>query len=340
MDRETTNLQHFLIEKQREHPEATGEFTSLFAEILLASKIIAREVRKAGLVEILGLTGEINVQGEEVKKLDEYSLQVFVRVLQRGGSLCVMASEETEDIIRIPDKYPKGKYVLVFDPLDGSSNIEANVSIGTIFGIYKRRSEDECGHDGNYEDVLQPAKNLVAAGYVIYGSSTMFVYTTGQGVHGFTMDPSVGEFLLSHENIQIPKRGKIYSVNEGNYNNWSEGIRRYIDYIKRDKNKNGKPYKSRYIGSLVADFHRNLLYGGIFLYPRDKKAKNGKLRLLYEAGPLAMIVQQAGGYASNGVENILDIEPTKIHQRTPLFIGSEEDVLEVEEFIKKYGDEV
>jgi len=338
MVRKTLNFEHFLINKQREHPTATGEFTSLFADILLASKIISREVSKAGLVEILGFTGKVNVQGERVQKLDEYSLDTFVKVMSRGGSLCIMASEETEDLIYVPDEYTKGKYVLVFDPLDGSSNIDANVSIGTIFGIYKKI--DESKEDGTIKDVLQPPRELVAAGYVIYGSSTMFVYTTGNGVHGFTLDPSVGEFLLSHEDIEIPKRGKIYSVNEGNYFGWSEGVRKYVDYIKSDKNENGKSYKTRYIGSLVADFHRNLLYGGIFLYPRDKNHKNGKLRLLYECGPLGLIVEQAGGYSSNGKKSVLDIQPTELHQRIPLFIGSKEDVVELEEFIDKYGDEV
>ncbi len=340
MDKETTNLQHFLLNRQKDYPEATGEFTSLFQDILLASKIISREVNKAGLVEILGLTGKVNVQGEEVQKLDEFSLETFVKVMRRGGSLCVMASEETDDIITIPDKYPKGKYVLVFDPLDGSSNIDANVSIGTIFGIYKRVTDENKDEKCGYADVLQPARDLVAAGYVIYGSSTMFVYSTGQGVHGFTLDPSVGEFLLSHEDIKIPKKSKIYSVNEGNYNKWSDGVKRYIDYLKAEDKETDRPYKARYIGSLVADFHRNLLYGGIFMYPRDKKSKNGKLRLLYEAGPLAYIVKQAGGYASDGKKDILDIVPDKIHQRVPLFIGSEEDVKKLEEFIKKNGDDV
>jgi fructose-1,6-bisphosphatase I len=340
MDRQTTNLQHFLLNRQKDYPEATGEFTSLFQDILLASKIISREVNKAGLVEILGLTGKVNVQGEEVQKLDEFSLETFVKVMRRGGSLCVMASEETDDIISIPDKYPKGKYVLVFDPLDGSSNIDANVSIGTIFGIYKRVTDENKDEKCGYADVLQPAKDLVAAGYVIYGSSTMFVYSTGQGVHGFTLDPSVGEFLLSHEDIKIPKKSKIYSANEGNYNKWSDGVKRYIDYLKTEGKETERPYKSRYIGSLVADFHRNLLYGGIFMYPRDKKSKNGKLRLLYEAGPLAYIVKQAGGYASDGKTDILEIVPDEIHQRVPLFIGSEEDVKKLEEFIKKHGDDV
>ncbi len=336
MDKDCITLSHFIIEEQRKYPEATGEFTSLFSDIAVAAKIISREVNKAGLVEILGFTGKINVQGEEVQKLDEFSLDTFVKLLSKGGYLCIMASEETEEPIMIPKEYPKGKYVLVFDPLDGSSNIDVNVSIGTIFGVYRRKSPD--GGDGTIEDLLRPGRELVAAGYVIYGSSTMFVYSTGQGVHGFTLDPSVGEFLLSHENIRIPKRGKIFSVNEGNYNKWGEGVRKYIDYLKEEDKESGRPYKARYIGSLVSDFHRNLLKGGIFLYPADKKNRKGKLRLLYEAAPLSFIVEQAGGYGSNGRMNILDIVPENIHERTPLFIGSEEDVKELESFIEKYGD--
>ncbi len=337
LDKQTMTLSRFIIEQQRKHPEATGEFSTLFYDLTVAAKIVAREVNKAGLVEILGYTGKTNVFGEEVQKLDEYALNTFVHVLSRGGYLCGMASEETEDIIKMPDDVPKGKYILVFDPLDGSSNIDVNVSIGTIFGIYRRISHDG---DAELKDFLQPGKNLVAAGYVIYGSSTMLVYTTGQGVHGFTLDPSVGEFLLSHENIRIPKKGSIYSVNEGYYNRWGEGVRRYIEYLREEDKATGRPYKARYIGSLVSDFHRNLLKGGIFLYPRDKKSPHGKIRLLYEAAPLAFIVEQAGGYASDGKRNILDIVPESLHQRTPLFIGSEEDVKKLEEFIARYGDEI
>jgi len=333
VDKSTSNLEHFIIRQQRLHPEATGEFSSLFSNITFASKIISREVSKAGLVEILGMTGKTNVQGEAVQKLDAFAQETIVKIMMRGGTLCVMASEEQETVIPVPEPYTRGKYVLVFDPLDGSSNIDANVSIGTLFGIYRRKtiSTGEC----TPSDVLQPAKSLVAAGYIVYGSSTMLVYTTGQGVHGFTLDPSVGEFLLSHEEIEIPKRGSIYSCNETNFPLWSEGVRRYVADFKA---KPERQAKSRYIGSLVADFHRTLLYGGIFLYPRDKRYPTGKLRLLYEAGPLSFLAQQAGGRGSDGVKPIVDIVPDKVHQRTSLFIGSEEDILEAEDYIKRFGD--
>ncbi len=254
--------------------------------------------------------------------------------MERCGQLCVMASEENADLIDIPRKYPKGNYVLLFDPLDGSSNIDANVSIGTIFSIHRKISK---GEDGCAEDLLQMGRRQVAAGYFVYGSSTMMVYTTGNGVFGFTLDPSVGEFLLSHEMIRIPERGKIFSVNEGNYAYWDEGVRRYVESLKRSSLEGGRAYSSRYIGSLVADFHRTLLYGGIFMYPadnKDPKKPHGKLRLLYECAPLAFICEQAGGLASDGTRQILDIEPQELHQRSPLFIGSREDVLTAEKHIK------
>ena len=324
-------IERYIIEKEHEVPGATGEFSKLLTDIALSAKIIWREVSKAGLVDILGSTGRINVSGDEVQKLDEFANETFIHIMERGGHLCVMASEETKDLIEISDRYPKGKYVLVFDPLDGSSNIDVNVSIGSIFGIYRRKSKDG---KGTVEDVLQPGRNLVAAGYVMYGSSTVFVYTTGNGVHGFTLDPSIGEFLLSHEDIKIPKRGSIYSVNEGYYERWDEGMKRFINYLKEEDKSTGRPYKSRYVGTLVADFHRTLIYGGIFMYPGDKKNPQGKLRLIYEANPLAFIVEKAGGRASDGHRNILDIEPKELHQRTPLFIGSEEDVKLAEEFIQ------
>lgn len=324
-------IERHISETQRKYPQATGEFSALLNDIALAAKIISRDVNKAGLVDVLGFTGETNVHGENVQKLDEYADEIIYRALDHTGRLCVMASEEREDIIPIPEKYPCGKYVLLYDPLDGSSNIDANVTIGTIFSIYRKISP---GERGTREDCLQKGAKQVAAGYVVYGSSTMLVFTTGNGVHGFTYDPSVGEFLLSHDSIQIPKRGKIYSVNEGNYERWEAGTQKYIGYIKQSDKETNRPYSSRYIGSLVADFHRNLLYGGIFLYPADKKNPNGKLRLMYEANPLAFIVQQAGGYASNGSQNILEIEPESIHQRTPLIIGSHDDVKEAEAFIQ------
>ncbi|NIA23254.1 MAG: class 1 fructose-bisphosphatase [Proteobacteria bacterium] len=327
-----TVSQH-IIEQQKRFPNATGEYTGLLGNIILAAKIVTREVRKAGLVEILGLTGKKNVQGEDVQKLDIFANDTMVKILGRGGHVCIMASEEVADPIYPVDGYPIGKYVVSFDPLDGSSNIDVNASIGTIFGVHRRRSE---GGRGTVEDLLQKGTELVGAGYIIYGSSTIMVYSAGFGVHGFTYDPSVGEFLLSHENIRIPTKGNIYSINEGNTIYWDETIRKYVEYIKSKQNHLKKPYTARYIGSLVADFHRNLLRGGIFLYPKDNKdpkKPHGKLRLLYEAQPLAYIAEQAGGAASTGTERILDIQPTGIHQRVPLIVGSKEDVKIAEDFI-------
>ncbi|MFC1726168.1 class 1 fructose-bisphosphatase [candidate division KSB1 bacterium] len=323
-------IDRHIFEKQRRFPFATGEFSLLISDIAFASKIISSEVNKAGLIEILGFTGNENVYGEKVKKLDEYANDTFVRVLEAKGHLCAMSSEEMENVITIPEQYPTGKYVINFDPLDGSSNIDANVSIGSIFSIFRRVS---VGRDGNDKDCIQKGSAQIAAGYIIYGSSTMFVYSTGDGVHGFTLDPSIGEFFLSHEDIRIPDKGYIYSVNEGNYIYWDDNIKKYIDYLKDENEKEGRPYKSRYIGSLVADFHRNLLYGGVFLYPGDKKVPKGKLRLLYEANPMAFIAESAGGAASDGKTRILDIAPEKLTQRTPLIIGSKKDVEMAEKFI-------
>jgi fructose-1,6-bisphosphatase I len=325
-------LDQHLLNQQRKYPEATGGFSGLMSSLSFASKIISREVNKAGLVELLGITGHENVHGEEVQKLDEYAHNVIVQTLGTCGYLCAMISEEDEHIIPIPEGYPLGKYVLTFDPLDGSSNINANVSIGSIFGIYEKISSRE---RGEFEDFMQPGNKLVASGYVIYGSSTMFVYSTGHGVHGFTLDSSIGEFLLSHETINTPIKGKIYSVNEGNFSTWDDGIKSFIRSLKHPEAAGTKPYSARYIGSLVADFHRNLLYGGIFLYPGDRLNPRGKLRLLYEANPLAFIIEQAGGYASDGKQRILDIMPESFHQRVPLIIGSEEDVKNCEKLIKE-----
>jgi fructose-1,6-bisphosphatase I len=296
--------------------------------LIVAAKIISREVNKAGLVKILGETDNVNVHGEVVMKLDEFAQNTIYRSMGSCGHLCVMASEEAEGIIPIPDGDKRGKYVLMYDPLDGSSNIDVNASIGTIFSVHKKVTDKD---DGGEADCLQPGYKQLAAGYFIYGSSTMMVYTTGNGVHGFTLDPSLGEFLLSHENIQTPSRGKIYSINEGNVTKWDPGTRRYIDYLKQDKKEKGLPYSLRYIGSLVADFHRNLLKGGIFLYPGPK----GKLRLLYEAAPLAMVAEQAGGSASTGEVRIMDIQPTSLHQKVPLIIGSLEDVAEYETYYRE-----
>ena len=327
-------LNRHIQEEQRLHPAATGEFTRLLDDFLIAVKLINREVNRAGLIDILGMTGEENVHGEQVRKLDAYAQDRIYRAMDHGGHLCAMASEEAEEILKIPSPYKKGKYVLLYDPLDGSSNIDVNVTIGTIFSIQRRLSEPP-GSDGTLEDCLQPGRRQVCAGYVVYGSSTMLVYTAGHGVHGFTLDPSVGEFILSHENIQTPKGGKIYSVNEGNTNAWDEGTRRYIRHLKQKDPATGRPYGLRYIGSLVADFHRNLLYGGVFLYPADlsdPKKPKPKLRLLYEANPLALVVEQAGGLATTGRERILDIQPASLHQKVPLILGSREDVEEYEAF--------
>ncbi len=330
---DTLTVSQHIIEQQKRFPNATGEYTGLLENIILAAKIVTREVRKAGLVEILGLTGKKNVQGEDVQKLDIFANDTMVKILGRGGHVCIMASEEVEDPIYPVDGYPIGKYVVSFDPLDGSSNIDVNASIGTIFGVHRRKSE---GGRGTIDDLLQKGTELVGAGYIIYGSSTIMVYSAGFGVHGFTYDPSVGEFLLSHEDIRIPSRGSIYSINEGNTIYWDEPVRKYIEYLKSKKNHVKKPYTARYIGSLVADFHRNLLRGGVFLYPKDNKdpkKPHGKLRLLYEAQPLAYIAEQAGGAASTGTERILDIQPMELHQRVPLIIGSKEDVKMAEDFI-------
>ena len=320
-------VQQHILDEERLYPGATGDFTALLTSLTLAAKIISREVNQAGLVRILGDTGEINVHGEAVQKLDEFAQQTIYSAMGHSGHLCVMASEESEGIIPIPDGGKRGRYVLMFDPLDGSSNIDVNASIGTIFSIHRKVTT---GVDGVLEDCLQRGTEQLAAGYFIYGSSTMMVYTTGHGVNGFTLDPSLGEFLLSHENIRIPKRGKIYSINEGNINQWDTGTRRYIEHVKSDQKSDGRPYSLRYIGSLVADFHRNLLKGGIFLYPGPK----GKLRLLYEAAPLGMVVEQAGGNASTGSQRILDVVPQSLHQSVPLIIGSTEDVRLYEKFCR------
>jgi len=324
-------LARHIIEQERKHPEATGELSSLLHDLSLAAKVISLEVNKAGLVDILGFTGDNNVHGEQVKKLDMYAHDMMIRAMDHGGHLCAMASEEEEDIIHIPPHFHIGKYVLLFDPLDGSSNIDANVSIGTIFSIYKRISPDN--QPGTTEDCLQPGHKQVAAGYILYGSSTVLVYTAGSGVHGFTLDPAFGEFILSHNNIQTPKKAKIYSINEGNYLYWHPGLKKYIKYLQDEDKATNRPYSSRYIGSMVADIHRNLLYGGIFMYPADSRNPNGKLRLMYECNPMAFIIEQAGGRATNGKQRMLDIQPENLHQRVPIFIGSEEDVKTVEKFM-------
>lgn len=313
-----TTLTRFLIDQQRRSPGATGLFTALLEEIATASKLIAREVNKAGLAETMGLTGRTNVHGEQVQALDDFANWTMIRALDHTGLLAAMASEEMEDVFPIPDHHPRGPYVLVFDPVDGSSNIDVNVSIGTIFSIYRCANPD----NPQVSDFLRPGREQLCAGYIIYGSSTMLVYTTGNGVHGFTLDPTIGEFLLSHEDMQIPSQATIYSVNEAHAPSWDPRIRDYVESLK------GTGRSARYIGSLVSDFHRNLLKGGIFLYPPEAKAPQGKLRLVYEANPLAFIVEQAGGSASTGTCDILDLQPQSLHQRVPLAIGSSVDVAE------------
>jgi fructose-1,6-bisphosphatase I len=321
----TTLTEHLLL-CQDECPAASGHFTRLLSELIISAKLISREVNKAGLVDILGTTGAINVQGEKVRKLDEFANQALIWRMERSGLLCAMSSEENADVIEVPDNMPKGSYVLAFDPLDGSSNVDANASIGTIFSIHRKLDKEGCGSMDNF---LRYGYEQVAAGYFLYGSSTMLVYTAGKGVHGFTLDPSVGEFLLSHQNITMPERGKIYSVNEAYTEYWDEQTRAVVNYFKSSRNDRGKPYTARYIGAMVADFHRNLLYGGIYMYPADSQdphKPHGKLRLLCEAAPLAFIAEQAGGAATDGKQRILDIKATELHERVPLFIGCKADV--------------
>lgn len=328
MTTKIVTLQRHMMEEQSDHPDATGAFTRLMYDLTFATKRINSEVNRAGLADILGKTLNRNIHGEIVTRLDIFAQETIYRAMDHGGHLCVMASEEADSIIPIPDHFPKGKYVLLFDPLDGSSNIDANVSIGTIFSIYRKKDP---GEDGTLEDCLRRGVEQVCAGYVIYGSSTMLVYTTGQGVHGFTLDPTVGEYLLSHPNIKTPARGKIYSANEGNWSYFDEGTRKFLSYVKTPDKATGRPYSARYIGSLVADFHRNLLYGGIFLYPAAPKPK---LRLLYEASPIAFIAEQAGGAASTGTERILEIQPEELHEKVALIVGSREDVALYEKFFR------
>ncbi len=326
-------IERFILDQQHEHPDATGALTNLLYDMALSAKIIASKTTRAGLAEVLGSAGEENVQGEEVQKLDVFAQRTIFRLNDHTGRLAVMASEEEEDIIPIPERFDVGKYVLLFDPLDGSSNIDVNVSVGTIFGIYHRKTTSG---RGMLEDCLQRGRDLVAAGYILYGSSTMMVYATaGGGVHGFTLDPAIGEFLLSHPNIRFPKKPKYYSVNQGYQPYWSKGVQAYTEWLQTDTSEK-KGLSLRYIGSLVADFHRNLLTGGVFYYPadtKDPKKPGGKLRLLYEAGPLAFLAQQAGGYASDGTQPILDIQPTRLHQRVPFYIGNRLLVEKAEQFI-------
>lgn len=328
-----TTLGEFIVERQSDFPYAKGELTSILSSLRIAAKIINREVNKAGLVnDIMGATDTENVQGEVQQKLDVFANNQLIYALKARGEVCGVASEENEEIIIFDsDLARKGKYVVLFDPLDGSSNIDVNVSIGTIFSIYRRTNPETPISE---KDFLQAGIHQVGAGYIIYGSSTMLVYTTGHGVNGFTLDPSIGTFCLSHPNIRIPDNGSIYSINEGNMNQFPEGVKKYLQYCQQEDKATKRPYSGRYIGSLVADFHRNLLKGGVYIYPGTQKAPEGKLRLLYEANPLAFIVEQAGGKASNGSTRIMEIPPTKLHQRVPLFIGSKSMVEKAEEFLK------
>lgn len=330
-------LGEFIVEKQHDFPHASGELSSLLASIRLAAKIVNREINKAGLADIIGASGNDNIQGEEQQKLDLYANEKFKAALEARDQVCGVASEEEDEAVAFSKELNKNaKYVVLMDPLDGSSNIDVNVSVGTTFSIYRRVSP--VGTPPTQEDFLQPGNKQVAAGYVIYGSSTMLVYTTGNGVNGFTYDPSLGTFYLSHENMRIPENGKIYSINEGNYIRFPTGVKKYIKFCQENVPEEGRPYTSRYIGSLVADFHRNLLKGGIYLYPSTQSHPNGKLRLLYECNPMAFLIEQAGGLASDGARRIMDIKPTELHQRVPFFVGSKNMVHKVETFLETYPD--
>lgn len=328
-------VSRYILDNQRSHPDATGELSGLLNELIVACKTISAEVNMAGLADILGLSGKKNIQGEEVQKLDEFANLTLIRRMAKSGYVCAMASEEEDEMIPVATDYA-GKYTLAFDPLDGSSNIDVNVSIGTIFSIHQRRSANG---SGLMSDLLQPGQDQVAAGYVLYGSSTMLVFTTGDGVHGFTLDPSVGEFYLSHADIKTPQRSTYLSVNEGNREFWLPQVQEFFAMLAQPDPKKNRPYSSRYIGSLVADFHRNLISGGLYAYPRDIKnpaTPQGKLRLLYEAAPLAMLIEQAGGRAiTDDGRNILAIAPESLHQRVPLIIGSKLDVDEAEDFFTR-----
>lgn len=321
-----TTLHEFIVAKQKDFPFASGELSRLLSDIALAAKIVSNDVRKAGLVDhILGAQGGQNVQGEEQQKLDVVADEAFIRAFENGGEVCGIASEENDDFVAFSSETAqKGNYVVLFDPLDGSSNIDVNVSIGTIFSIYRRISPN--GTPTTLADMLQTGDQQVAAGYVLYGSSTILVYSTGKGVNGFTLDPAVGEFFLSHPDMKMPEEGRLYSINEGNLQDFDPTLRAYLDYCQSDKNQTGKPYSGRYIGSLVADFHRNLIKGGIYIYPTVPSAPQGRLRLLYECNPLAFIAEQAGGLATDGQQRILDIKPNQLHQRVGFYIGSKKMV--------------
>lgn len=335
-----TTLGEFIIERQNDFPGSSGELSRILSAVRLASKIVNQQINKAGLAtHIMGAAGSENIQGEQQQKLDVYADEQFIKSIEARAVVCGIGSEENDDYIAFEsEKCKNGKYVLLMDPLDGSSNIDVNVSIGTIFSVFERKSP--IGTKAELNDFLQKGDNQVAAGYVIYGSSTMLVFTTGNGVHGFTFDPGIGVFILSHPNMKIPDGGKIYSVNEGNYNNFQKGVRRYIKYCQELDPATNRPYTGRYIGSLVADFHRNLIKGGIYMYPATTQAPNGKLRLLYECSPLAFLAEQAGGAASTGEGRVMEVEPTELHQRVPYFIGSKEMVKMAETYLEMHQEVV
>ncbi|MCB9457338.1 MAG: class 1 fructose-bisphosphatase [Anaerolineaceae bacterium] len=332
-------IERHILDQQRLYPDSTGAFSQMLYDIALSAKIIARETTRAGLVGILGASDDHNVYGEQQQKLDLFANDMIFKMNDHTGRLCAMASEENDTLIPIPAQFKTGKYVLLYDPLDGSSNIDVNVSIGTIFSVHRKISK---GDQGTLEDALQPGRRLAAAGYVVYGSSTMMVYSAGNGVHGFTLDPSVGEFLLSHENIRVPNTAKYYSANQGYEKYWTPGVRRFTKWLQGIEGEGREPLAHRYIGSLVADFHRNLLRGGIFYYPGDMQKRTepaGKMRLMFEAQALAFLADQAGGYASDGVGNILDIQPHDLHQRVPMFIGNRDLVVTAETYIRNYDQD-
>jgi len=331
MARIGTTLTRFIIETQAGIPAATGEFSALLAQIGLAGKMVANDLRRAGLINILGMTGETNVQGEAVKKLDAIANETFIKVFQHSGLVCALASEEMEKPVKLPENWPHGKYMLLFDPLDGSPNTDVNMPLGAIFSVLRYKGKGGLPPDS---ELVRKGTAQVAAGYLMYGSSTMLVFTSGKGVNGFTLDPGIGEYLLTHKNIRMPAKGKVYAVNEGNYHKWPAGARRYVDYLKESDKASGRPYAGRYSGCLAADVHRILLSGGIYLYLGETDKPEGKLRLLYEANPLAMVVEQAGGKASTGTQRILDVEAKALHQRVPLLIGSTDDVSQAEAFIQ------
>lgn len=327
-----TTLGQFIIEKQNDFPYAKGELSRLLRDIGIAAKIVNREVNKAGLVNILGDAGSTNIQGENQKKLDVYANEQFIAALSSGGECCIVASEENDELVRIDSAVSKNaKYIVAIDPLDGSSNIDVNVAVGTIFSIYRRVTKEG---PAQLSDVLQAGTEQVAAGYIVYGSSTMLVYTTGKGVNGFTLDPSIGEFCLSHPNLKIPSSGTIYSINEGNYVHFPDGVKKYIKYCQVEDLATKRPYTSRYIGSMVADVHRSIIKGGIFIYPTTSSAPTGKLRLVYECNPMAFIIEQAGGKATNGFQRILELPVKDLHQRSAIFIGSADMVSQAESFMK------